>query len=513
MRHLRCCTIGRLAVAAPVRTLHVTPNKGRSWFRCHQESRCLQDVGPSRMLNSVSGSRNQFTRGWPTHHKDCKTMHTSATRLGLVNFKLADIGEGIAEVELLKWHKKTGDALEEMEAVCEVQSDKAAVEITSRYTGKILNLKHNVGDMIKIGDVLLSIDVEGDGEPLDQAAASTVEASSPDPTVQQRPASLTGTACSSGESVAVPAARRLAKELGVDINLVKGSGKHGRISKEDVENFHKSGGAVGGAPCASAAQQAVGPMTGHGVAGTPTAPVGVMRPPRENVQVLLRGYARAMAKSMTETAKIPHLNIGDEFDITELVALRLKMKSLVQKEHNMKLTMTPWIVKAVSLALNKHPILNSKFDNESQYTMYGSHNISIAIDTSNGLVVPNIKNVQDLSVLEIQSELFRLQQLAASNKLSPGDLTGGTVSISNVGVIAGTYVKALLFDNQAMIIGLGRTHTVPKFDSNGQVVPRQVMHCAFSADHRHCDGATVARYNAELKRYLESPELMVLYMC
>eukprot|EP00922_Rhytidocystis_sp_ex-Travisia-forbesii_P069220 GHVS01103274.1.p1 GENE.GHVS01103274.1~~GHVS01103274.1.p1 ORF type:complete len:464 (-),score=61.73 GHVS01103274.1:463-1854(-) len=440
-----------------------------------------------------------YSYGGSLHQSYRRPFHSSRHLLGIVKFNLADIGEGIAEVELLKWHKNVGEKVEEMEAICEVQSDKAAVEITSRYTGTILELKHKVGELIKIGDVLISLDC-----PDEPDSEETTTALPPSAAPTKSEPSIGSSRDSAGEGVAIPAARRLAKELGVDISMVKGTGRGGRITKDDVE-AHAKGGAAPAARAPVAAPVAPSPQA--------AAPIKVpTRPQKENRTVQLRGFRRAMVKSMTETAKIPHLNIGEEIDVTNLMNMRIQMKAAVEKEYGIRLTVTSLIVKAVSLALHKHPILNSKLTSDSEYTISGSHNVSIAIDTPSGLVVPNMKNVQDMNIMEIQSELQRLQQLAQTNKLSADDLTGGTVCISNVGVIAGTYVKALLFDNQSMIIGIGKTQTVPKFNDKGEVVPRQVLNFGFSADHRHCDGATVARYTADLKQYLEEPELMLLHM-
>lgn len=445
-----------------------------------------------------------FTTLFPCHRR---WLNTSPPDYGVVNFKLADIGEGIAEVELLQWHKNVGDQMEEMEPVCVVQSDKAAVEITSRFTGTVVDLKYKVGDMIKIGDVLMRIDCEGEEDEPAPPSAPQKEVPVEKSVEAQQAVKADNIG---GVSVAVPAARRLAKELGIDISQVKGSGKGGRITKEDVEAHAKDGGGTSTSSTAASAHPSAGPSE---IPMTPSPPIAVpSRPPRENRTIQLRGFARAMFKSMTETANVPHLNIGDELDVTDLLRMRARMKGTVEKEYGLKLTMTSLFVKAVSLALNKHPILNSKLASDTEVTIFGSHNISMAIDTPHGLVVPNIKNVQDLSVIEIQSELVRLQQLAQSNKLSNDDLSGGTVCISNVGVIAGTYVKALLFDKQAMIIGIGKTQQLPRFNERKEVVARDILNVGISADHRHCDGATVARYIADLKQYLEGPETMLLHM-
>jgi len=433
---------------------------------------------------------------------------SSSRHFGVVTFKLADIGEGIAEVELLKNYKNVGDVVEEMEEVCEVQSDKAAVEITSRYSGKVIKLYHNVGEIVKIGAPLMDIEVEGAGdtkETPEKKAAPAAASGAKGKTASAAKASDEGHG--DGEVLTSPVVRRLAKELGVDLSQVKGSGKGGRITKEDVEDFAMGIGAQAKTPTPAAAA----PVQSAPATSAPLPPRPVVVGRNETISVPVKGYGRAMVKSMTDALKVPHMNIGEEVDMTELLEIRSSLKTLLEKSKQ-KLTITPFIIKALSCAMTKVPIMNSKFDiaSNDKYTLYGAHNISIAIDTPNGLVVPSIKNVESLNVLEIQQELTRLVTLAESNKLSQADLTGGTVSLSNVGVIGGTYVKAILFDGQASIIALGRVMKQPRYDANGQIVPRSIMNVAISADHRHIDGATAARFASELKNYIENPGLFLL---
>uniref|UniRef100_A0A0G4I9G8 Dihydrolipoamide acetyltransferase component of pyruvate dehydrogenase complex n=1 Tax=Chromera velia CCMP2878 TaxID=1169474 RepID=A0A0G4I9G8_9ALVE len=424
-------------------------------------------------------------------------ISTSHPLLGIVTFKLADIGEGIAEAELLKNYKGVGDEIEEMEPLCEVQSDKAAVEITSRYHGKIAKLYHKEGDLIKIGAPLCDIETDQADDSADAAPAAA-----PEKTEEKKEAPAPKAVKGPGQShgvEAAPAVRALAKEMGVDLSTVSGTGKGGRITKEDVKAAASGGGA---APAAAAPT------------GAPLEKVTpVFLKPTETKTVQLKGFPKAMVKSMNDSLKVPQMNIGEEIDMTDLLAARSSLKDLLAKEGK-KVTITPFVVKAISLALSKVPIINSKFnaDTMDSYTLYGAHNISVAIDTPGGLVVPTIKNCESLSVMEIQHELMRLQQLAQTNKLAPGDLTGGTISLSNVGVIAGTYVKAVTFDGQAAIIALGRTKKEVQLDAEGGLMQRDVMNVAVSADHRHLDGATVARFVLELKNMLENPAAMLLSM-
>ncbi|KAF4644912.1 2-oxo acid dehydrogenases acyltransferase (catalytic domain) domain-containing protein [Toxoplasma gondii] len=448
-------------------------------------------------------------------------LTVSRPALAVKTFKLADIGEGIAQVELLKWHKGVGDHVEEMDELCEVQSDKAAVEITSRFTGTIVKLHQKEGMMVRIGAPLMDIDVEAGEDHAEEEEPETKERPAPVSEPQAAASPSVGAEASSTTFSASPATRRFAKEKGVDLARVKGSGRNGLITKEDVLKFLESSQVAAPAAQSPPPAPAQGSFAGSPNAQPRAAPVVPQRPQRETTQVQLMGFSRAMVKSMNETVKVPQLNIGDEYDITELTKMRETLVAHTAKKYNCRPTITAFLIKAVSLALDETPILNSKFNAATgdSYTQFGSHNISVAIDTPNGLVVPNIKNVQDLNVLEIQAELHRLQELATANKLSPADLQGGTISISNVGVISGTYVHALLFDGQACIIGVGQARDLPRFvGKSGQafdedlVERRRIMTCAFTADHRHCDGATVARFNKRVKELLENPAMMLLHL-
>ncbi|CDJ67112.1 dihydrolipoamide branched chain transacylase, E2 subunit, putative [Eimeria necatrix] len=398
-------SLGRIAAAA---SSHSPIGKCSTWLSpAAAVSLRLRQEG----LGSSASTRGLFTVSHPRH--------------GIVCFKLADIGEGIASVELTKWYKKTGDTVEEMEEVCEVQSDKAAVEITSRYSGKIVKLYAKEGDTVKIGAPLIDIDSpdveETQSQPPSPAAPPPSEASKP-----QQP-SAAASSSKGAEALASPAVRRFAKEKGVNLEAVKGTGARGAITKEDVLNYLSSG--------ASEPQSSAG-EDNSGAAQSPPAP----RQSRGNREVVLQGFSKAMVKSMTDSLKVPHMNIGDEYDITRLTELRHALNKELASQ-NIRISLTAFLIKAISLAINEYPIVNSKFNTETQnsYTEFGSHNVSVAIDSPGGLVVPCVKNVQDLTLVEIQRELVRLQGLAKANRLSPADLTGGTIALSNVGVISGDW--------------------------------------------------------------------------
>lgn len=218
---------------------------------------------------------------------------------------------------------------------------------------------------------------------------------------------------------------------------------------------------------------------------------------------------KGMVKSMVESLNVPYMALGEEIDMTDILALQKRLKEPALKRYGTKITVTSFMIKAVSLALYEHPKVNSKFGPSDatppKYTIYGSHNVSVAIDTPHGLVVPNVKDVGNLTVLEIQLELMRLAAAAMDNKLSLNDIKGGTIALSNIGVIGTKDPRPILFDGQAVIGAAGRTMTLPRYNSKMEVVPRQIMNVRWVGDHRHLDGAALARFSNSFKRYLEDP--------
>jgi len=217
-----------------------------------------------------------------------------------------------------------------------------------------------------------------------------------------------------------------------------------------------------------------------------------------------------MAKTMTTANTVPHFGYCDEIVVDQLARLRDELKPLADSR-GVKLSYMPFILKAVSLALKRYPILNSSVNPEVTKLLYkASHNLGVAMDTPNGLIVPNIKDVQVLSIFEIAQELNRLHRLGKEGKLAKADLTGGTFTLSNIGAIGGTYAKPVLMPPEVAIGALGRIQRLPRFDDKGAVVPSQVMVVSWSADHRVIDGATMANFSNLWKNYLENPKAMLL---
>lgn len=327
--------------------------------------------------------------------------------------------------------------------------------------------------------------------------------------------------------------RRIARENGIaDLRVIKGTGKDGRVTKEDVLRHVETGGAKTAAtapvsapaPAPTPAPAAMpAPVAATAIPATPVPVVFSGSIPADTVQPV-KGLARAMVKSMAAAWTVPHFGYCDEIVMDSLINAREALKPLAA-ERGIKLSYLPLIVKATSLALAAHPSLNAHVaPDASAVTIKGSHNIGVAMDTPRGLIVPNIKAVQARSVLEIAQELLRLQGLAAAGKLGEEDLSGGTFTLSNIGTIGGTYASPVLFVPQVAIGAIGKIQKVPRYAStlpashpaakagDATPVPAHIMTVSWAADHRVVDGASMARFSNTWKRMLENPLAMMAEM-
>lgn len=425
----------------------------------------------------------------------------------VVDVPLAQTGEGIAECELLKWFVEENDNVEEFQRLCEVQSDKATIEITSRFKGKVHQILFTPGDIVKVGETLLKLLVEETDAPL-----------IPEGLVNKD--SLNSGLCESGCQtstdsepsmkgvLSTPAVRHLARKYDININDVRGTGKDGRILKEDVLEYANTKGnhEVPSISYTSDDESMLLKETEVSHRNT------VEESCYADKAIPLRGFHRSMVKSMTMAAKIPHFHYLEEINCDALIELKLAFQK-ENSDQNVKHTFLPFLVKSLSMALSKYPLLNSSFNEESyEVILKGLHNIGVAMATPNGLVVPNIKKVQSLSILEITKELSRLQQLASNNKLSSEDITGGTITLSNIGAIGGKFGSPLLNLPEVAIIAIGRIQKLPRFDDDGEVYPAHITNVNIGADHRVVDGATVAMFCNEWKSLIEKPELLLLHM-
>ncbi|KAG2531278.1 hypothetical protein JM18_001686 [Phytophthora kernoviae] len=446
-----------------------------------------------------------------------------------VPFKLADIGEGIAEVEVLQWFVKSGDEVKQFQNVCEVQSDKATVEITSRYDGIVTKVHYEVGEMAQVGSTLIDIDVDEAtaasvqssgkkkaGPPVSRKAPTPAAAVEKEPVTAPVVVPVVPTPVPTPTPVAPrrhendeklltsPSVRRLAREHSIDLYAVEGSGPQGRILKEDLLEYIKML-SKQPSPTESKAQIATVKVT---------SPTDVPRATylQQDTVVPLTPIQKMMVKSMNAALQVPHFGYADEIRMDALYNLRNELKPLAESR-GVKLSFMPFIIKAASLALKEYPMLNATVnDSETEVTMVAAHNISVAMDTPTGLIVPNVKNVQAKSILQIAEDLNRLQQLATDGKLGPNDLMGGTFSISNIGSIGGTYMSPVLLVPQVAIGAIGQIQKLPRYDAEGNVEPMRLMNVSWSGDHRVIDGATMARFSNQWKGYLETPVSMLTKM-
>ncbi|KAF1334841.1 Lipoamide acyltransferase component of branched-chain alpha-keto acid dehydrogenase complex, partial [Globisporangium splendens] len=455
-----------------------------------------------------------------------------------IPFKLADIGEGIAEVEVLQWFVKEGDSIKQFQNVCEVQSDKATVEITSRYDGVVKKVHYKLGEMAKVGSTLIDIDVdEATAAAFEASAASSNKSSpvspvprraSPTPVAPKKQAAPVAVAVpvvevspvsplrdaaarqqrgSDDRVLTSPSVRRLAKEHGIDLLEVVGTGPDGRLLKEDLLEHIRM---LASQPKVDASAASTATTAAAAVSSATSASASYLE---QDVVVALSPMQKMMVKSMNAALQIPHFGYADEIQMDALYQLRNDLKPLAE-QRGIKLSFMPFIIKAASLALKRYPSLNATVSaDETSVTYVAAHNISVAMDTPAGLIVPNVKDVQNKSILQIAEELNRLQTLATAGKLTPADLTGGTFSISNIGSIGGTYMSPVILLPQVAIGAIGKIQTLPRFLEDGvSVAPVRVMNVSWSGDHRVIDGATMARFSNQWKQYLETPVAMLSEM-
>jgi 2-oxoisovalerate dehydrogenase E2 component (dihydrolipoyl transacylase) len=430
---------------------------------------------------------------------------SAGTATFIEDFILPDIGEGIVECEIVDWLVKEGDIIVEDQPVCDVMTDKALVQIPAKHPGKVVKLYTAKGHIAKVHAPLFALELAAaDATGVNQSAAVLPAAvvAAPQVTINRdAPAATRQVMPANHKALASPAVRRLARELGVDIHQVPGTGPKGRVFKADVQQFSQAEVTV--AP--SASQVAVSHETAKVAPALQATSARRVEP--------IKGIKAAMARQMTESVStIPHFTYCEEIDLTELIALRLQLKDGLAKQ-GVKLTMMPFFMKAMSLAIHEFPILNSQVNADcTELTYFDEHNIGIAVDSKVGLLVPNIKGCQGKSIVEIANDLTRLTDLAREGRVSPADLKGGTITISNIGAIGGTVATPIINKPEVAIVALGKVQQLPRFDSKGHVVARSIMQVSWSGDHRVIDGGTIARFTNLWKKYLEEPSSMLIAM-
>ena len=424
-----------------------------------------------------------------------QTPAAVATGKQLEDFILPDIGEGIVECEIVEWLIKEGDVLAEDQPVCDVMTDKALVQIPAKYAGKVVKLHYAKGEIAKVHSPLFQQEIAGTSTSAPATAATPVAA----PLCAAKAAvASTAAPAGNGKALASPAVRRLARELSIDLSLVPGSGEKGRVFKEDVKAYANGGAKAVTAPAKAPALAVVAPVVSS-TGGSRVEPI--------------KGIKAAMARQMQDSVStIPHFTYCEEIDLTELIALRSQLKDQYAKQ-GIKLTLMPFFMKAMSLAMKQFPIMNSQVNSDcTELTYFDDHNIGIAVDSKVGLLVPNIKGCQNKSIVQIAQELTKLTDAAREGRVSPVELKGGTITISNIGAIGGTVATPIINKPEVAIVALGKTQLLPRFNAKGEVEGRSLMQISWSGDHRVIDGGTIARFTNLWKSYLEQPSSMLLSM-
>jgi len=425
---------------------------------------------------------------------------------GVYQFKLPDIGEGIAEGEIVKWFVKAGDTINEDDTLLEVQNDKSVEEIPSPVTGTVKNIIVSEGTVANVGDVLVEIDAPGHND----AAADTSTQSAPTTSapVSASTSSVVEASDPNKRVLAMPSVRQYAREKDVDITQVTATGKGGRVTKNDIDGF-LSGGSAPATAEAKTTEQTSTVETNAPAKATPKAFTSNMGDMEE--RVALTPTRKAIAKAMvTSKQTAPHVTLHDEVEVSALWDHRKKFKE-VAAENGTKLTFLPYVVKALTATVKKFPVLNASIDDVKQEIVYKHYyNVGIATDTDHGLYVPNVKNADQKGMFAIADEINNKAQLAHDGKLAADDMRNGTITISNIGSVGGGFFTPVINYPEVAILGVGTISQQPVVSAEGEIVVGRVMKLSLSFDHRIVDGATAQKAMNNIKRLLANPELMLM---
>jgi len=417
-------------------------------------------------------------------------------------FKLPDIGEGVVEGEVVQWHVTAGDAVTEDDPIVDVMTDKATVTIPSPVTGIVTSLSGEVGEMVAVGSTLVEFDsdaaaasasepeVTPEPEVEPEAESSPTPAPAPEPVAEPTPTAAKPAptpAASSSRVLASPAIRRRAREGGVDLAQVRGSGPAGRVRHADLDAYIAADGAVTGA-----------------------APSSYSTKRTEVTEVKVVGLRRKIAEQMTiSKSTIPHFSYFEEVDVTELEALRQVLNSS-RDESQPKLTYLPFIMLALSRIMPEHPECNAHYDDQGGVVArHGAVNIGIATQTGRGLYVPVVKHVEAMDAWQAAAEMQRVASAARDGTASLEDLTGSTFTITSLGRDGGLGATPIINHPEVAILGVHKAREMPVV-REGQIVVRRIMNLSSSFDHRVVDGADGAALVQHLKRMLEHPALIFM---
>ncbi len=412
-------------------------------------------------------------------------------------FKFPDIGEGLTEGEIVRWLVKEGDALKEGAPLVEVETDKALAEIPSPKTGVVLKILAKEKEIVKVGQVIVVLGEKGESTAAAvQKPASVGVVGELEEAPEEAPAVSVTTETKkplfvSAHALATPAVRALGKELGVEIEQVKGSGPEGRVLEKDVRQAAEAK----GKPVESEKKPAK--VKKYDLYGY------VERIP-------LRGVRRSIAKAMVKSIyTAPHVTTTDEADVTELWKMREKEKKAAEKK-GIKLTILPFIIKSVIAGLTEHPYLNATLEDENEEIILKKYyNIGVAADTPEGLMVPVVKNAKDKSIFRLAEEVSGLSEKARKRTIDLADLKWGTFTISNYGAVGGIYGTPIINHPEVAILGVGKIKDMPVV-KEGKIEIRKILHLSLSFDHRVVDGAEAVRFLNTVIEHLEDPDLILL---
>lgn len=427
-------------------------------------------------------------------------------------FKLPDIGEGIHEGEIVKWFVKPGDKVQEDDVLCEVQNDKAVVEIPSPVAGTVEEILVGEGTVATVGQVLITFDAPGyenlkfkGDEHHEEAPKAEEKTAETQPVAQDAPAA-NDEAAPNRRIIAMPSVRKYAREKSVDIHQVSGSGNNGRILKTDIDAFLNGGSQAQ----AEAVQEQVNvPAQGTAETAAPAAKP-VLQGQYPETREKMSGIRKAIAKAMVHSKHTaPHVTLMDEIEVTKLVAHRKKFKEVAASK-GIKLTFLPYVVKALTSALREFPVLNTSIDDEVfEIIQKHYYNIGIAADTDKGLLVPVVKDADRKSIFSISNEINELATKAREGKLASDEMKGASCTITNIGSAGGQWFTPVINHPEVAILGIGRI-AEKAIVKNGEIVAAPVLTLSLSFDHRIIDGATAQNALNHIKRLLNDPELLLM---
>lgn len=442
-----------------------------------------------------------------------------STSTSVIDIKLPELGEGVTEGELLKWLVKPGDTVKADQSIMEIMTDKATVEVPSPKAGLVKDLKFKVGDIVKVESVLLTLQTSGSTSAATSSAQTMTTSVAPTAMTKTIPAttqaSMTMSSSSAGAAfyppvaetrvLATPATRRLAREMGVDVNTISGTGLAGRVTREDVVGFKGNGSLANGAGATRAGEPAM-------AKGSPAIPRPAYQGPAGAAEerVPLRGIRKKIAENLQMAkAIIPHFTLMDEAEVTELVHMRESLKEVAEKAGT-KITYLPFVMKALIATSREFTMFNASIDDAAGEIVYKKYfNIGFAADTPNGLVVPVIKNADQKSILELSREIIDLSKRARDGKLKPEEMKGATITITNIGSVGGTYATPIINHPEVAILGMYKISD-KLILKDGKVDVVKVMNFTVTADHRLIDGAVAANFLKAFISRVQKPGHLML---